>query len=106
MNKFACILKTKLDGTTKRRITMDSKQSMVTAASRKQYKASLPRATDLISDILALLAAAKPEEQVEAMVLDAEDAFWQVPLHPSERRFYCALPHRREGRSWRTTCLA
>ena len=25
------------------------------------------------------------------MVLDAEDAFWQIPLHPAERRFYCTL---------------
>ena len=24
-------------------------------------------------------------------ICDAADAFWQIPLHPSERRFYCAM---------------
>ena len=75
INKFACILKTKLDGSIKRRIIMDSKRSGVTAASRKMYKATLPRATDLVADNLALQAAASPGEEVESMVLDAEDAF-------------------------------
>ena len=27
----------------------------------------------------------------EWKVLDAEDAFWQIPFHASERRYYCAL---------------
>ena len=40
-NKFACIVKQRTDGTTKRRIIMDSKRSSVTAASRKMYKAIL-----------------------------------------------------------------
>ena len=29
-------------------------------------------------------------EDMEFMVLDFSDAFWQVPLHPEERRFFCA----------------
>ena len=28
------------------------------------------------------------DESLEYLVLDATDAFWNVPLHPSERRFY------------------
>ena len=36
LNKFACISKTRLDGTVKRRIIMDSKRSLVTNASRNR----------------------------------------------------------------------
>ena len=30
-------------------------------------------------------------DTVLEMVLDAENAYWQVPLHPSEQPFYCCL---------------
>ena len=80
LNKFACVVKQKPDGSLKHRIIMDSKQSMVTAASRKVYKAVLPRATDLINDVAALIDSCDAKEEVEAFVLDADDAFWQIPL--------------------------
>ena len=76
---------------------MDSKKSSVTAASKKMYKTVLPRATDLVSDLLAMLASANSPDEVEVFICDAEDAFWQVLLHPSERRFYCALLRRPDG---------
>ena len=63
------------------------------------YRSILPRATDFVSDVLALQATALAGEAVEAFVLDAEDAFWQVPLHPAERRYYCAVLDRPDG-SW------
>ena len=88
LNKFACIKKTKLDGTIKRRIIMDSKRSSVTEASKKMYKAVLPRATDLVHDALAMLADADTADDVEIFICDAKDAFWQIQLHPDERRFY------------------
>ena len=53
LSKFACIVKSKLDGSVKHRIIMDSKQSGVTAASAKQYRSVLPRQTDLVHDILS-----------------------------------------------------
>ena len=31
------------------------------------------------------------------MICDAEDAFWQIPLHPREQRFYCAVLRRPDG---------
>ena len=31
------------------------------------------------------------------LVADANEAFWQVPLHPPERRFYCALLRKPDG---------
>ena len=98
-SKFACICKSRADGTVKRRIIMDSKRSMVTEASRKQYKSVLPCVTDLLTDVLALQAGARDAETVRLLVLDAEDAFWQIPLHRSEQRFYCAQLRRKDGSS-------
>ena len=92
--KFTCIVKTKADGTVKYRIITDSKQSGVTAATSKQYRSVLPRETDLVHDILSLLVGRRDAESVLLKVLDAEDAFWQVPLHPQERHFYCGQPNR------------
>ena len=66
LNKFACIVKVKPDGTTKRRFIMDSKQSSVTAASKKMYIAVLPRLTDVISDALTLTSHLLEGEAVEA----------------------------------------
>ena len=43
LSKFACITKQRADNTLKRRIIMDSKKSGVTAATKKQYRAVLPR---------------------------------------------------------------
>jgi len=97
-NKFACIVKEKIDGTVKRRIIMDSRRSSVTEASRKSYRAVLPRATDLISDMLSMIAAAQSPDDVEVFICDAKDAFWQLPLHQQERRFYCAVLRRPSGR--------
>ena len=72
LNKFACIKKAKADGSIKRRIIMDSKKSNVTEASRKSYRAVLPRATDLVTDILSLQATASAPSEIEAFGCDAE----------------------------------
>ena len=87
-----------MEGTIKRRIIMDSKKSSVTEASRKMYRAVLPRATDLVNDILALMATAQSPDEIEIFICDARDAFWQMPLHPDERRFYCAMLRMHDGR--------
>ena len=71
----------------------------MTAASEKMYVAVLPRITDLVSDLLTLTSHRLAGEAVEAMVRDAEDAFWQIPLHASEHRFYCALLRMPDGRT-------
>ena len=70
-NKFACLLK-KNGG---KRIIMDSKASGVTDATRRQYRAVLPRQTDLMSDVLALMSKQSDNDTVQLLVLDAEDAF-------------------------------
>ena len=78
--KFACIVKDRPDGSQKRRIIMDSKQSGATDCTKRHYRAILPRQTDLIADILNLLAEAQAAESVLLFVLDAVGAYWQVPL--------------------------
>ena len=37
-------------------------------------------------------------EEVLFFVCDAEDAYWQVPLHPKERQFYCSILTMSDGR--------
>lgn len=69
-SSFACICKELPDGMCKRHIIMDSKRSGVMAASKKQYKSVL------------LIASSQPADGVELPVLDASDAYWNVPLHP------------------------
>ena len=97
LSKFACIVKDRADGLQKRRIILDVAESGVMEASKNTYKSSLPRQTDLLSDIRSLQSEARPAEAVELFVLDAEDAFWQIPLHPSERGSFCAQLHRPDG---------
>ena len=101
LNKFACITKTKVGEhgatTIKKRIIMDAKQSLVKEAANRQFRAILPRVTDAINDVIAVLNSLQEDQQAEQVVLDAKDAFWEVPLHPDERRFYCGRILDEEG---------
>ena len=45
----------------------------------------------MVQDILELLSKAKPAEDIDLLVLDAVDAFWQIPLHDAERKYYCGI---------------
>ena len=90
LNKFACIVKQREHGTTNRPITVDSIASGVTECTRRQYRAALPRQSDLMADVLILLDDCKDAESILLFVLDADDAYWQVPWHPAERPLYCA----------------
>ena len=83
LNKFTCIVKMRADVSVKHRSIMDSKKSGVTAGSRRQYRATLPRQTDIMADVLSLLADIKPAECIKFHVLDATDAYWHIPLPPT-----------------------
>ena len=48
----------------------------------------LPRLVDLISDTLDLSSDLGPDEEVEYLILDFVDAFWNIPLSLGERRFF------------------
>ena len=78
------------DGRISKRMILDTKQSRLKECSAKHQRVLLPRLLDTITQALNLMSTAKPGEDTEWMVLDYSDAFWQVPLHPHERRFFCA----------------
>ena len=63
----------------------------MTGSSRKMYRQILPRHTDLVKDVLTLLQDMQLGEEVVFFVCDAEYAYWQLPLHPQERQFYCSI---------------
>ena len=88
-SRFGAITKIR-NGKVKTRIILDVKQSRVKECTRKVHRAPLPRATDVAFDILDCLAKMdlQPGENIELMVLDFEDAFWNIPLASEERRFF------------------
>ena len=42
-----------------------------------------------------MLARLEPNQQVETLILDFVDAFWNVPLAPSERRYFVGKVRKR-----------
>jgi hypothetical protein len=94
LSKLACLVKTKVTSSgserVKRRIILDSKESRVKLATSVPYKCTLPRVFDVVNGALEMMADAVDGEDIELMVADVSDAFWLVPLAPSERRFFCA----------------
>ena len=83
---------------TKWRLILDCKKSQVTEITWPQHRIVLPRATDVIDDVIYLLSMEYtysklqrlPDWEIDLLIADIVDAFWNVPLHPTERRFYVA----------------
>ena len=94
LSKLGCIVKTKTNEyghqVTKTRIILDAKQSLVTRATKRRYKSELPRISDAVFDLLALLSTASPGERVIQFVADIVDAFWLIPINKDEQRFFVA----------------
>eukprot|EP00435_Cladocopium_sp_Y103_P040827 s1627_g11.t1 len=94
LSKLGCISKTKLnsDGTqtVKHRIILDARRSNVTSATQRRYRSVLPRLTDAVQDALVFASELQPGETMEQLIADISDAFWQIPVHPQERRFFVA----------------
>ena len=100
LNKFACLTKHKWCETRgwvkKTRIIMDSLRSGVKGASTRKYKSVLPRITDAIGSLMTGMDTCQMEQGehlndpmgAEQFVIDATDAFWELGLHPNERRFF------------------
>ena len=87
LSKLAMITKEK-NGRIKRRLVLDCKRSGIVKASFLNKRILLPRIIDAVHDHLDLSAIAEPWEEVEMFILDFLDAFWQLPNHPEERRFF------------------
>jgi hypothetical protein len=47
----------------------------------------LPKLSDLTQDVVELAGSGRSGSDIELLGADLSDAFHQVPLHPSERRF-------------------
>ena len=95
LSKLGCIKRTKFNPdtgtyTTKNRIILDCKQSQVSVAAVRTHKSILPRVTDAVHASLALLSDLTQDETITMLITDVVDAFWLIPLHVSERKFFCA----------------
>ena len=89
LNKIGLIIKEK-NGKVHKRMILDTKQSKLKECSAKHQRVLLPRLLDAITQALNLMNDCKEDEGMDWMVLDFSDAFWQVPLDPAERRYFCA----------------
>ena len=85
----------------KHSVLLDCKRSNVSTSSAKSERVKLPRAMDTVTDILQLSSVGaywtsdtevefeeNTSYEIGFMVLDLSDAFWNVPLHPEERRYF------------------
>lgn len=94
LSRLGCIVKHKVNDfgqqIAKTRIILDAKQSGITQATDRRFKSELPRIVDAVHDLLSLMSTLKPGECMTQMVADITDAFWLIPLHPKERRFFVA----------------
>lgn len=81
--------------TIKTRIILDCKQSGVTLSTIRSHKSCLPRVTHAVRGTLGLMDANSNEEEdeIELFVCDISDAFWLIPLHPEERKYFVAKLH-------------
>ena len=78
-------------GRTKHRITLDCKKAGLTRSSKRSERTMLPRVSDAVSDIMELSETDMSldlEVLILMGVLDFTDAFWMIPLHKSERRYF------------------
>ncbi len=87
LSKVGCIKK-ESHGLIKKRIIVDAKQSGISGSTAKCERIVLPRLSDPVFQALHQMRVAKPGEDTEMAVLDFKDAFFLMPLHESERRYF------------------
>ena len=87
LSKLALITKLRPDGSCKDRLIWDLLRSEVNNAAALGERIVLPRIQDAVEDALGV--AALQQGELEWMVLDVEDAFHNIPIFPSERKFAC-----------------
>ena len=90
LSKLGLIIKIR-NGVEKARLILDTKQSGVGSRAARYQRVILPRLFDAILRMLFLMScmSGAPDEVLLAMVLDYTQAFWQVPIRPEERKFFC-----------------
>jgi len=96
LNKIGLVIKVKHDAAgnpvEKARMILDTKESGVGALSGKHQRVMLPRLLDAVLRLLYLMSIAvlDPSKFITTFVLDYTQAFWQIPIAPEERKFFCA----------------
>ena len=84
-SKLGMITKEK-EGRIKRRLILDCRESGVNERAAKGGKLILPRISDTVDDALYLMKNCGEDQSIEWLILDFTDWFFNIPLHPSERR--------------------
>ena len=80
----------KRDGKVKRRLILDCKESGINDSADKGGRLVLPRISDAVDDALHLMHCGEGHEDssLEWLVLDFTDWFFNIPLHPDERKHF------------------
>ena len=101
LNKLGLLVETR-NGITKARMILDTKQSGVKRITSQAQRVLLPRLFDAILQGLLVLPriTSGSDSSVSAFVLDFSDAFWQIPIAPSEQQFFCATGFIEGRRKW------
>eukprot|EP00971_Amphidinium_carterae_P349784 6491222-Amphidinium_carterae.1 len=73
----------------KLRTIFDAKASGLSAATANPEKVMLPRIVDVVTDAMHMLRRLETTSVPQMLVLDFTQAFWQIPIAPSERRHFC-----------------
>ena len=60
-------------------MVLNLKASSISAATSLRHRVELPRGTDAVGDVLDLMADLADSEEVEILVIEVENAYWQVP---------------------------
>ena len=90
LSKLGLIIKIK-NGVEKARLILDTKESGVGSRAGKYQRVILPRLFDAILRMLYLMSClgGAADTVLMAMVLDFTQAFWQLPIKPEERKYFC-----------------
>ena len=75
----------------KTRIIVDSKQARTSKAARKTHKSNLPLVTNTVRATVGLMnnTGYHPVNAgIEYLIIDVTDAYWLIPLHVAERKFF------------------
>ena len=90
MSSIAVIVKMKKEGK-KVRLVHDLRRSGINETIKVEERLVLPRLRDVIEDAMTLYEACSPDETVCLLSLDFKDAFKQLPVRDSEKRFLSGM---------------
>ena len=100
LNKFGVIEKVR-NGVTRARIILGTKQSGVKHITGKFQRVMLPMLFGAVLRMLLLLPQiTSTTDAISAFVFDYKEAFWQVPIRPDERQYFCTTAKLRGKRRW------